>query len=153
MIQTVVCVGAVVMKGDRVLLVRQAKGHQLEGQWTIPWGILEAGESPSNAVVRETQEEAGVMIAVEGLLGVQELPRPWEGWIALVYLCQHLEGEPEADDHETDSAGYFSLADLRSFNEPAEKWSLWLAQRALAGGVTVIRSDQTNPYQPNEGFL
>jgi mutator protein MutT len=151
--QTVVCVGAVVKKGDHVLLVRQAKGHQLEGQWTIPWGILEAGESPSIAVVRETEEEAGVMVAVEGLLGVQELPRPWEGWVALVYLCQHLDGEPKADGHETDSAGYFSLADLRSLNEPAERWSLWLAMRALEGGVTVTRSDQSNPYQPNEGFL
>ena len=93
------------------------------------------------------------MVAVEGLLGVQELPRPWEGWIALVYLCRHLDGEPNADGHETDAAGYFSLVDLRSFDEPAERWSLWLAKRALAGGVTVTRSDQSNPYQPDEGFL
>ena len=39
--QTVVCVGVVVRHGDRILLVRQSKGHSLEGQWTVPWGHLE----------------------------------------------------------------------------------------------------------------
>lgn len=56
----VVCVGAVVLQGERVLFVRQAQGHPLEGQRSIPWGIVEPGESPDAAALRETQEESGV---------------------------------------------------------------------------------------------
>jgi ADP-ribose pyrophosphatase YjhB (NUDIX family) len=73
---TVVCVGAVVRRGDAVLLVRQSPGHSLAGQWTVPWGRLENGESPLAAALREVQEEGGVHAAVDGLLGVQELPEP-----------------------------------------------------------------------------
>jgi 8-oxo-dGTP diphosphatase len=153
MSESVVCVGAVVKKGDRVLLVRQAPGHQLEGQWTIPWGLLEAGESPSTAVVRETGEETGVVVEVKGLLGVQELPRPWEGWIALVYLCRHLGGAPRPDGRETDSVRYFSLAELRSLSEPVERWCYWLAVRTLSGEITVTPRNPANPYRPKEGFL
>jgi 8-oxo-dGTP diphosphatase len=68
--ETVVCVAAVVRNADRILLVRQAPGHSLEGQWTVPWGRLEAAESPAAAAVREAREEGGIHAAVEGLLGV-----------------------------------------------------------------------------------
>lgn len=43
---TVVCVGAVVRKRGRVLLVRQAAGHPLAGQWTIPWGRIDDPTNP-----------------------------------------------------------------------------------------------------------
>lgn len=75
----VVCVGAVVLQGGSVLLIRQAKGASLEGQWSIPWGIVEPNESPEEAALRETYEEAGVTAEVEGLLGIQNLQ--WESSI------------------------------------------------------------------------
>lgn len=59
--QTLLCVGAVVLRGDRVLLVRQAKGHPLEGPWTIPWGIVDSPEPPEVAVLRETLEEGATV--------------------------------------------------------------------------------------------
>ena len=79
MSESVVCVGSVVRSGKKILLARQSKGHSLEGQWTIPWGKLDKGESPKQAAVRETYEEAGIVAEVEGLLGIQELPEPWLG--------------------------------------------------------------------------
>lgn len=79
MSETIVCVGAVVYRGDEILLAREAKDHPLEGQWTIPWVRLDRGESPMMAALRETSEEAGVVAEVEGLFGVQELPSPWVG--------------------------------------------------------------------------
>src|SRR5690349_8654952 len=57
-------VGAVVMRAEEVLLVRQSPGHPLEGQWTIPWGRVEPGESPASAALREVQEEGGVTATV-----------------------------------------------------------------------------------------
>lgn len=143
--RTVVCVGAVVRKGDRILLVRQAKGHSLEGQWTVPWGHLADGESPAAAAIRETKEEGGIDAEVEGLLGVQELPSPWSGWIALVYLCRHVAGEPHSEDAETDAAAYVSLSELNALGVPMEPWSAWLLRRVFTGQFTLIQTDLSNP--------
>ena len=153
MTDTVICVGAIVLMDQRVLLVRQAKGHELEGQWTIPWGTVAVGESPVLAVVRETKEESGVAAEVEGLLGVQELPAPWVGQVGVIYLCRHLDGEPSPDNHETDAARYFSEAEIEALGEPVEPLSRWLSGRVLRGGYTLTVSDPTNPFAPSVGFL
>jgi ADP-ribose pyrophosphatase YjhB (NUDIX family) len=153
MAQTVVCVGAVVRRGHEVLLVRQAAGHSLQGQWTIPWGRLESGESPVAAAIRETREEGGVDTSLVGFLGVQELPPPWAGWLALIYMCNHAGGTPHGDGIETDAARYFSAASLAALDEPLEPWSRWLVERFMAGRGTAIAADTSNPFQPNAGFL
>ncbi|HLF12645.1 MAG TPA: NUDIX hydrolase [Gammaproteobacteria bacterium] len=153
MSETIVCVGAVVRNGERILLVRQSRGHSLEGQWTVPWGRIENGESPVTAALRETKEEAGIQAAVEGLLGVQELPPPWEGWMAIVYLCKHVRGDLRPDDGETDAARYYSLSELNSLNEPLEPWSEWLVRRVFAERFTVTYRDPTNPFQHDGAFL
>ena len=147
----VVCVGAVVLRGERVLLVRQAEGHSLAGQWSIPWGFVDPGEFPNNAALRETYEESGIEAEIEGLLGVQELPEA--GWLGIVFLCRHVEGIPKSDGHETDSAAYFSLGELDSFDEPVETWCEWLARRVLAGEHETIPLRLDNPYRPRSAFL
>lgn len=151
--ETVLFVGAVVMQADRILLVRQSAGHPLEGQWTVPWGRVEKGESPAHAAIREAWEEGGVHAAVEGLLGVQELPGPQEGGVALVYLCSHVSGDPEPKDRETDAAGYFAPSSLGTLTEPVEPWSDWLARRIFAGRFTVTYTDATNPLRRQGAFL
>jgi ADP-ribose pyrophosphatase YjhB (NUDIX family) len=70
-----VCVGAVVLQRDQALFVRQAKGHSLEGQWSIPWGIVDPEETPESAAMRETEEEGGVKAEIKGLLGFQNQRR------------------------------------------------------------------------------
>jgi 8-oxo-dGTP pyrophosphatase MutT (NUDIX family) len=59
---------AVVIWGvdDRVLLVQ----HSETGQWTLPSGIVDPLESPSDAALRETWEETGLEIELKGLLGI-----------------------------------------------------------------------------------
>jgi ADP-ribose pyrophosphatase YjhB (NUDIX family) len=151
--ETVVCVGAVVRNGDQILLVRQAPGHSLQGRWTVPWGRLEAGESPAAAALRETLEEGGIRAEVEGLLGVQELPAPWQGWIALVYLCRHLDGECRPDGMETDAARYFRAQELAEFDEPIERWSAWLVARVFNGQFHVIGRPERNPFTGVDAFL
>jgi 8-oxo-dGTP diphosphatase len=151
--QTVVCVAAVVRNADRILLVRQAPGHSLQGQWTVPWGRLEAGESPTAAVLREAREEGGIRAEVEGLLGMQELPAPWQGWVALTFLCRHLDGECRPDGEETDAARYFSAAELGTFREPIEPWSAWLVSRMFAGQFQAIGRHSMNPFKGVDAFL
>jgi len=147
----VLCVGAVVLRDDRVLWVRQAKGHSLEGQWSIPWGFVDVGEGAEEAAARETLEEAGVHIEVSGLLGAQDLRT--EGWIALVYLCQHRGGDPVPDGRETDAAGYYSMGELEALDEPIEVWCEWLVRRVLSGKYRLIPPLPRNPYHPRMAFL
>jgi 8-oxo-dGTP diphosphatase len=151
--RTVVCVGAVVRQDDRILLVRQSAGHSLAGQWTVPWGRVDDGESPGNAALREVREEGGVEAAIEGLLGVQVLPAPWVGWIALVYLCRHVSGTPAPQDVETDAAAYYSLAGLDRLREPMEPWSDWLVRRVFAGRFTLTVCDASNPLHGGDTYL
>jgi len=151
--KTQLYVGAVVQRDGEVLLVRQSPGHSLAGQWTIPWGHVDAGESPMAAALREVQEEGGVDATVEGLLGVQELPAPLQGGVGLVYLCRHAGGDLHPRDKETDGSRYVSLAALDAMTEPKEPWSDWLIRRLFAGTLTVTRIDDTNPLQASGSFL
>ena len=148
---TVVCVGTVVLQGNRALFVRQAKGHPLEGQWSIPWGILDPGESPDAAALRETVEEGGITATTEALLGVQNLQS--EGWLAIIFLCRHVSGVPTSDGVETDEAAYFSIEEMDSFDEPFEPWCEWLVRRVLQGDHRTIPPEPDNPYRPRTAFF
>ena len=105
------------------------------------------------AAVREVREEAGVEAAVEALLGVQELPEPHLGGVALIYLCKHIGGTVAPQDTETDAARYFSASAFRTLAETKEPWSDWLVRRVFSGELTLTRGDSTNPLQSKGAFL
>jgi ADP-ribose pyrophosphatase YjhB (NUDIX family) len=147
----VVCVGSIVLRGQRALFVRQAPGHSLAGQWSIPWGIVDQGETPEDAALRETYEESRISARIEGLAGIQNLPQA--SWLGVVFLCHHVEGEPLSDGVETDRAAYFSLEEIDAFREPFEPWCEWLVRRVLVGEYRVIPRALNNPYAPRRGFL
>lgn len=146
-----VCVGAVVLSGERVLFIRQTAGQSLAGQWSIPWGLVDEGELPEDAALRETWEEGRIKAALDGLLGIQNLPRP--GWLGLVFLCHHLAGEPTPDGVETDAAAYLTREEIVRSDALIEPWCAWLARRVLAGEHTVIAEARDNPYYPRRAFL
>src|SRR5258705_344741 len=62
-------VGAVILDGDRVLLVKRGQPPS-EGKWSIPGGLVHLGERIEDAVRREVQEECGVRVRLLGLCGV-----------------------------------------------------------------------------------
>ncbi|PYU22276.1 MAG: NUDIX hydrolase [Acidobacteria bacterium] len=64
-------VGGVVIDHDRALLVRRAREPAL-GEWTIPGGLLEVGETLSAAVERELREETGLIVRVVELIEALE---------------------------------------------------------------------------------
>ena len=63
--------GAVVRRGDEVLLVRRARGAAV-GQWSIPGGRVEFGEGLKAAVAREVLEETGLEVSIGRFLGWAE---------------------------------------------------------------------------------
>jgi ADP-ribose pyrophosphatase YjhB (NUDIX family) len=148
----VACAGAVVLAENRVLFVRQARGHALEGQWSIPWGIIDSEEAPEVAALRETMEESGICAEIKGLLGIQNLPQA--GWLGIIFLCRHLTGTPASDGGiETDQAAYLNLAEMDALNEPFEPWCQWLARRVLHGDYHLVAAEAVNPYYPRLAFL
>jgi ADP-ribose pyrophosphatase YjhB (NUDIX family) len=66
-----VAVGAVVRRGDEILLIRRGRGTAV-GQWAIPGGRVEFGEGLKAAVAREVREETGLEVTVGRFLGWAE---------------------------------------------------------------------------------
>ena len=62
-------VGAIVLDGDRVLLVKRGRAPGA-GKWSLPGGLVHLGETTREAVVREVAEECGLAISVKDVAGV-----------------------------------------------------------------------------------
>ena len=101
----VVGVGGVVIRDARALLIRRG-GEPLKGQWSIPGGTLELGETLSAGVERELLEETGLRVRVLGLIEVFERIFPGDGgagasrapktapqyhFVIVDYLCEALD--------------------------------------------------------------
>src|SRR3569833_858150 len=65
----IVGVGAVIVHGDRALVVRRAT-EPLKGQWSIPGGMLELGEKLRDGLAREVKEETSLDVEVGDVLDV-----------------------------------------------------------------------------------
>ncbi len=63
-----VAVGAVARRGDELLLVQRGRAPAV-GEWSLPGGRVQFGETLSAAVVREVGEETGLQVAVNRYLG------------------------------------------------------------------------------------
>ncbi len=99
-------VGGVVIESERALLIRRG-GPPMEGQWSIPGGMLELGETLTQGVARELAEETGLDVNVLDIIEVLErifpaLPgadgapgdaaRPQYHFVILDYLCEARGG-------------------------------------------------------------
>jgi len=105
---------AVIFRGDEVLLIRRAD----DGGWAPVTGIIDPGEEPADAAVREAMEEAGVVIEVERLASISTMDMltydngDQAQYIDHTFRCRHISGEPRADDDETTDARWFPVAEL-----------------------------------------
>ena len=101
-------VGAVVLDGDLVLLVKRG-GATLPGKWSIPGGLVELGETTREAVVREIAEECGIEIELIDVCGVLDrVVRDAEGrvryhWVLVDYLAVARGGTLCAGDDAADA--------------------------------------------------
>lgn len=62
-------VGAIVLQRDQVLLIQRGQAPS-KGKWTLPGGVIEVGESPEEALVREIDEECQVKIRTQDIVEV-----------------------------------------------------------------------------------
>jgi len=108
-------VGGVIIENGRTLLIRRGS-EPLLGEWSIPGGMLELGETLEEGVARELLEETGLVVRVielievfdriylESTAGAQEQKRPRFHYVIVDYLCERLAGEPAAGSDVTDVA-------------------------------------------------
>jgi 8-oxo-dGTP pyrophosphatase MutT (NUDIX family) len=109
----------------RILLQRRRD----TGQWAIPMGKMELGETPSQCAIRETLEETGVLAEVTGILGVYSDPGHivayTDGEIRQEYevilLGRPVGGTPAANDEASDVA-WFATDDLGNLNIHPTQW-------------------------------
>ena len=137
-------VGAVVFRGDEVLVIRRAK-PPLQNAWSIPGGKVEYGESLHDAVRREVREETGVEIDIIDLIDVFEsLPSENGGdhhYVMVDYVADWSTGEPTAGD---DAAA----AEFVSICEAQERLSWDETRRALAVALEKRGSTRKSAAKP-----
>src|SRR5580704_1967672 len=132
-------VGGVVIRDGRALLIRRGT-EPLKGEWSIPGGMLDVGETLAEGVIRELFEETGLQVRVIELIEVFERifypeettsgshktldnakdsttgkPAPLYHFVILDYLCEAAVGVPRAGGDVTDVA-FAAEEDLVRFN-------------------------------------
>ena len=122
----------VVDDAGRVLLARRSDN----GRWAVISGILEPGEQPAVAIVREVLEETGVTAEVEGLAAVGTddhvvvYPNGDRAqYLDLTFACRVVRGEARVGDDESTAVGWFAPDALP---EPLADSSRLRISRALA---------------------
>jgi len=118
-------IGGVVISLGRALLIRRGS-EPLKGEWSIPGGRLELGETLAEGVRRELQEETGLDVRVLELIeiferifpepeGPRRSSRPRYHFVIVDYLCEAVEGEPRPGGDVTDIA-FAGEEDLPRYN-------------------------------------
>jgi 8-oxo-dGTP diphosphatase len=113
-------VGAVIVEESRVLLIRRGTPPLL-GEWSLPGGVLECGETLREAVVREASEETGLMVESGEMLGVYErVIRDEPGrvryhYVLIDFLCRPVSGNLKAGSDAAD-VRWFTRNELPALN-------------------------------------
>jgi len=113
-------VGAIIIENGCVLLVKRAH-PPIQGQWSIPGGVLEVGEFVREAAVREAREETGLIVEPGDLLGVYDriLHNPEQRvqyhYVLVDFLCRPVGGELQAADDAAE-VRWFTREELPALN-------------------------------------
>lgn len=124
----------VVRKGERFLAVHEKKHGQL---WYLPAGRVEPGETFPQAALRETLEETGVPVVLEGILRVEHTPAKGGSRIRVIFLARPADDtQPKLfpDEHSLE-ARWVTLDELAKL--PLRGPGVLALFRAVANGMPV----------------
>jgi len=113
-------IGAIIIEGDCVVLVKRAH-PPIQGHWSIPGGVLEVGEMVREAAIREAREETGLIVEPGELLGVYDrilhdpANRVQYHYVLIDFLCRKVGGELLAASDAAE-VRWFTRQDLPAMN-------------------------------------
>jgi len=116
--QPLIGVGALIVASGRIVLIK--RGHApLLGEWSIPGGKLELGETVRQGTEREALEETGLRVRATELLGVfdrvvlDDAKRTLYHYVLIDFLCEVVSGELQAAGDAAD-ARWFTLEEVEA---------------------------------------
>jgi 8-oxo-dGTP diphosphatase len=143
-----IAAGAVVRRGDAVLLVRLTYSRQA-GRYMLPGGYVDPGETITAAVEREVLEETAVVATVEGLIGLRARVEDGISNTYCLFLLRYIGGQPRPHGRENDDVRWFELPELIG---PEQQSIVPLARAAaiavLRGNAKVIPAQSPDAW-PN----
>jgi 8-oxo-dGTP diphosphatase len=134
----VVGVGAVVVRGDRALIVRRAHEPR-KGEWSLPGGLLDLGESLADAARREVKEETGLDVALGPIIETfDRVHRDAEGriryhFVIVDFVCWSEDGEPLAGS-DAEAVAWVTAGEIERYGVNPH------ARAVILKGLEVVRS-------------
>jgi ADP-ribose pyrophosphatase len=120
----VVGVGAILVYDGRVALVKRGQAPLL-GEWSIPGGMLELGETLRQGAEREAVEETGLMVRATDVLGVFDrvvldaAKRCQYHYVLIDFLCERISGDLHAAGDAAD-VRWFTLEEVGKLALPQD---------------------------------
>lgn len=139
-------VKVVLIHENEVLLVRRADN----GRWTLPAGILEPGEEPAIAAVREVFEETAVHCAITALVGVATTDEAIypngdrAQYLDIILAARYLGGEALVNDDENLEVGWFDLSALPALPPKHQRAINWAVEPHTGGHFITAETQGTN---------
>jgi 8-oxo-dGTP diphosphatase len=115
----VVGVGAVVVRGDKALIIKRANEPR-KGEWSLPGGLLELGESLQDAARREIQEETGLDVVIGPIIETfdrvhrDDAGRVRYHFVIVDFVCWSDDGEATPGS-DADAAAWATGAELDDY--------------------------------------
>jgi 8-oxo-dGTP pyrophosphatase MutT (NUDIX family) len=118
--------GVLALDGEGRLLVQRRRDT---GQWALPMGKMELGETPSACAIRETEEETGILVEVTQILGIfsdpghvvaygdGEIRQEYE----VIFIARPISGAPRVND-EASEVRWVTPDDLRDLDIHPTQW-------------------------------
>jgi len=129
-------VGVVCVRGEEVLLIRRGTAPRL-GEWSLPGGRIEYGETLAAAAARELYEETGVEAELLGLLAVIDglFLEMGRHYVLIDYLARWTAGEPRPGDDAAEARFFPFEAAVAAVAWGETKRVIRLAQERVGGRV------------------
>ena len=96
------CVGVICFRGEDVLLIKRGTAPR-KGEWSIPGGRIETGETERDAALRELFEETGIMAALEDKVATIDAQFEDNNYRLHDYAARWISGEPQFGDDAADA--------------------------------------------------
>ena len=131
-------VGAVIVRGDRALIVR--RGHEpRKGEWSLPGGLLDLGESLADAARREVREETGLEVELGPIIETfDRVHRDAEGriryhFVIVDFVCWSDRGDAVAGS-DAEAVAWVTEGEIDDYGVNAH------AKAVILKGLEVLRS-------------